>query len=117
MADDRPRVFFDVAISNVPLGRVVFELFNDLVPKTAKNFVTLANGFKKRPSGGDDDKEDDQENTPVGYKGSLFHRVVKGFMIQGENKMEFLLSKHSACVCSTTTYHTTAVEISKEVNV
>ena len=89
MADDRPRVFFDVAISNVPLGRVVFELFNDLVPKTAKNFVTLANGFKKKSSGGDDDKEEDQENTPVGYKGSLFHRVVKGFMIQGENKMEF----------------------------
>ena len=89
MADDRPRVFFDVAISNVPLGRVVFELFNDLVPKTAKNFVTLANGFKKKPSGGDDDKEEDQENTPVGYKGSLFHRVVKGFMIQGENKVEF----------------------------
>ena len=106
MADDRPRVFFDVAISNVPLGRVVFELFNDLVPKTAKNFVTLANGFKKKPSGGDDDKEEDQENTPVGYKGSLFHRVVKGFMIQGENKVEFTQQTFNMRM---TTYHTTAV--------
>ena len=99
MADDRPRVFFDVAISNVPLGRVVFELFNDLVPKTAKNFVTLANGFKKKPSGGDDDKEEDQENTPVGYKGSLFHRVVKGFMIQGEplHSLGFLAT---VCICN-----------------
>ena len=73
MSDGRPRVFFDVSVSNVPLGRIVFELFNDLVPMTAKNFVTLANGFKA-----------DGEDDAVGYKGSLFHRVVKGFMIQGE---------------------------------
>ena len=73
-SSNRSRVFFDVSVSGVPLGRVVFELFNDLVPLTAGNFATLANGFKK---------EEEDESTVVGYKGSIFHRVVKGFMIQG----------------------------------
>ncbi|MDB5255007.1 MAG: peptidyl-prolyl cis-trans isomerase, peptidylprolyl isomerase [Candidatus Nomurabacteria bacterium] len=44
-------------------GDIVIELFDDKVPKTANNFVTLAKeGF---------------------YDGTKFHRVIKAFMIQG----------------------------------
>lgn len=34
-----PRTFFDLAIEDVPAGRVVFELFNDEVPKTVEKLV------------------------------------------------------------------------------
>ena len=44
-------------------GDIQLELFQDLVPRTVKNFVDLANdGF---------------------YNGLLFHRVIPDFMIQG----------------------------------
>lgn len=39
-----PRVFFDIAADNQPLGRIVFELFQDVVPKTAENFRALCTG-------------------------------------------------------------------------
>uniref|UniRef100_A0A8C6YNE5 Peptidylprolyl isomerase G n=1 Tax=Nothoprocta perdicaria TaxID=30464 RepID=A0A8C6YNE5_NOTPE len=41
----RPRCFFDIAINNVPAGRVVFELFSDVCPKTCENFRCLCTGF------------------------------------------------------------------------
>jgi len=47
------------------------ELFADVVPKTAENFRQLCTG------------EYLQHGVPVGYKGCTFHRVMKGFMIQG----------------------------------
>ena len=75
---DRPRVFFDVNVSNVRLGRIVFELFTDLVPKTAENFRCLCTGEKGFG-----------ETKPLHYKGSLFHRVVKSFMIQGGDFVNF----------------------------
>ena len=84
---DRPRVFFDVSVSDVPLGRIVFELFTDLVPLTADNFVQLANGFKK---------SEEEEEKAVGYRGSLFHRVVKGFMIQGKSPNFHVLGANSS---------------------
>lgn len=77
MADNetpvRPRVFFDLAINEKPVGRIVMELFSDLVPKTAENFRALCTG--ERGLG--------KEGVPLHYKGSAFHRVIKGFMIQG----------------------------------
>ena len=36
--DDRPIVFFDIAIGGQPSGRIAFRLYSDLVPKTAENF-------------------------------------------------------------------------------
>ncbi|CEP62546.1 peptidylprolyl isomerase CPR6 LALA0_S05e08042g [Lachancea lanzarotensis] len=68
------KVFLDVSIGGVPKGRLVFELFNDVVPKTAENFYKLCEGqsgfAKSRP------------DVPLSYKGSIFHRVIKGFMLQ-----------------------------------
>ncbi|KAL1902931.1 cytochrome P450 monooxygenase 41 [Sporothrix stenoceras] len=69
----RPRVFFDIRIGNKTAGRIVFELFNDVVPKTAENFRALCTGEKGTTSDG----------KPLHFKGSIFHRVIKQFMIQG----------------------------------
>ena len=35
---DRPRVYFDITIGGRPAGRIVFQLYDDIVPKTAENF-------------------------------------------------------------------------------
>ncbi|VVT51672.1 uncharacterized protein SAPINGB_P003174 [Magnusiomyces paraingens] len=69
----RPRVFFDITIGGEIKGKVIFELFNDIVPKTAENFRALCTGEKGVGKLG----------KPLFFKGSTFHRVIKGFMIQG----------------------------------
>ena len=66
-----PVVFFDVSLSSQPLGRIYLELFKDTHPKTAENFRQFCTGEHVR------------QGQPVGYKGCEFHRVIKGFMIQG----------------------------------
>ncbi|KAF9466667.1 cyclophilin-like domain-containing protein [Collybia nuda] len=59
-------VFFDIAIDAKPAGRIVFKLYDDIVPKTAKNFRELATG-----------------QHGFGYSGSIFHRIIPNFMLQG----------------------------------
>ncbi|MET7378500.1 peptidylprolyl isomerase [Streptomyces sp. NPDC005526] len=59
-------VYFDITINDEPAGRIVFRLFDDVVPKTAKNFRELATG-----------------EHGFGYAGSTFHRVIPSFMLQG----------------------------------
>lgn len=71
---DRPKTYFDISIAGKPKGRIVFELYNDIVPKTAENFYKLCEGN----SGMAKSKPD----VPLSYKGSIFHRVIKDFMCQ-----------------------------------
>ncbi|MEU8849390.1 peptidylprolyl isomerase [Streptomyces sp. NPDC048564] len=59
-------VFFNISAGGEDLGRIVFRLFDDVVPKTARNFRELATG-----------------QHGYGYKGSPFHRVIPEFMLQG----------------------------------
>ena len=68
-----PRVFFDITIDEQPKGRIVFELFADVVPKTAENFRALCTGEKGTGESG----------KPLHYKGSGFHRIIQQFMCQG----------------------------------
>ncbi|KAK5105845.1 cytochrome P450 monooxygenase 41 [Meristemomyces frigidus] len=69
----RSRVYFTISIGGQPTGKVVFELYNDIVPKTADNFRSLCTGEKGKGKAG----------VPLHFKKSLFHRVIKSFMIQG----------------------------------
>jgi hypothetical protein len=39
-----PRVFFDISIGGEPAGKMVMELYADVVPKTAENFRALCTG-------------------------------------------------------------------------
>jgi len=73
MSAANPRVFFDVSIGGSRLGRILLELFADVVPKTAENFRALCTGETGNTASG----------VPKHYKGCTFHRVIKDFMIQG----------------------------------
>ena len=59
-------------------GDVVVLLFEDKAPKTVANFVGLATGTKEWT----DPKSRQQVKRPL-YNGTIFHRVIAGFMIQG----------------------------------
>ncbi|MFF4182417.1 peptidylprolyl isomerase [Streptomyces sp. NPDC001691] len=59
-------VYFDITIDGKDAGRIVFRLFDDVVPETARNFRELATG-----------------QNGYGYAGSAFHRVIPQFMLQG----------------------------------
>merc|ERR1712038_1834849 len=65
---DNPHVFFDISQGDKKLGRIVMQLYVDITPKTAGNFKAICTG-------------DNDDN--LTYKNSIFHRVIKGFMIQG----------------------------------
>lgn len=68
------KTYFDLSCAGKPKGRIVFQLFDDVVPRTADNFRALCTGEKGTS---------EKSGKPLTYKGSLFHRVIKGFMCQG----------------------------------
>jgi len=80
---NNPVVFFDLTVGDVPAGRIKMELWADVVPKTAENFRQFCTGEYRR------------NGLPVGYKGCVFHRVIKDFMIQGG---DFLKGDGTGCV-------------------
>lgn len=63
-----PEVAMDVSIDGQPAGTITFELFADVVPKTAENFRALCTGEK---------------GEGLSYAGSPFHRIIPRFMAQG----------------------------------
>lgn len=70
--ETNPVVFMDFTIGNSEPKRVTFELFADVVPKTAENFRALCTG----------EKGVGRLGKPLHYKGSISHRNINGFMLQ-----------------------------------
>ncbi|CAX43504.1 PPI-III, putative [Candida dubliniensis CD36] len=60
------KVFFNTSINGEKQPPITFELYDDVTPITAENFRVLCTGEKG-----------------VGYKGSIFHRIIPQFMLQG----------------------------------
>ncbi len=66
----------EVAVLKTSAGEMVVEFWPDVAPKTVENFKKLANdGF---------------------YDGTAFHRIIKGFMIQGGDPNTKYLDKESS---------------------
>lgn len=68
--DTNSQPYFDITCDDILIGRVIFQLFDEDVPKTCKNFRYLSSlGLfnKNKPS----------------YEDVSFHRIIKDFMIQG----------------------------------
>jgi peptidyl-prolyl cis-trans isomerase A (cyclophilin A) len=66
------------AIFDTTEGTIVCRMFEQDAPVTVKNFIELAEGTRdwEHPRGGK------KSNTPL-YHGTIFHRVIPDFMIQG----------------------------------
>ena len=68
-----PEVFLEIKIGPFKAGRIEIELFRDVVPKTAANFLKLCTGEAGVGAQG----------KPLHFKGCKFHRIIPGFMAQG----------------------------------
>ncbi|ORC91978.1 cyclophilin [Trypanosoma theileri] len=68
--------WFQVSIGGkVQKEKIILELFDDVTPKTCANFRALCTGNEGKVTEG--------THIPMTYKGSTFHRIIAGFMIQG----------------------------------
>jgi peptidyl-prolyl cis-trans isomerase A (cyclophilin A) len=67
-----------IAILHTNAGPIRVELFDNHAPKTVRNFVELAEGAREYT----DPRTGQAGNGPY-YDGTIFHRVISGFMIQG----------------------------------
>jgi len=66
------------AILHTTLGDITINLFEDQAPKTVRNFTGLADGSQEWTN----PKSNAKSSEPL-YDGTIFHRVISGFMIQG----------------------------------
>ena len=68
------KLFMNIEIGSKPVGTIIFRMFNNVCPKTCKNFIKLCcktAGFSKTTG------------KALCYKGSTIHKVIPGFIIQG----------------------------------
>ncbi|RLU19132.1 hypothetical protein DMN91_009490 [Ooceraea biroi] len=68
------KCFFDVGIKgeNLNFGRIVFELYDSIVPRTCENFAAFCRG-----------------TNGLSYKNTPFHRIVSGYWCQGGDVTKF----------------------------
>lgn len=74
LSDGQIYVYFDIEISNVNIGRMIFKLYGSICPKTVENFRCLCTG--ERGNGL-------ITKMPLHFKGARYHRIIPGFMAQG----------------------------------
>jgi peptidyl-prolyl cis-trans isomerase A (cyclophilin A) len=65
------------AVLETTQGEITVRLEEEKTPETVKNFVGLATGEKEYT-----DPKTHQKSTTPFYDGTIFHRVIKNFMIQ-----------------------------------
>lgn len=70
------------ALFRTSLGDIRLELLNEAAPKTVENFVGLARGAKEWT----DPRNGEKSKKPF-YDGTVFHRVIPEFMIQGGDQL------------------------------
>lgn len=70
----RPRCYFELQLeeSKLTLGKIIIELFNDVVPKTCGNFLAYCLGTRDGLS----------------YKNTPFHIIIYGYLCQGGDVTE-----------------------------
>ncbi|HEX3437475.1 MAG TPA: peptidylprolyl isomerase [Pseudacidobacterium sp.] len=73
-----PRTTGTYAIFNTNEGTIVCRLFESEAPKTVANFIELAEGSREWTHPVTNKKSNDKL-----YHGTIFHRVIPDFMIQG----------------------------------
>ena len=71
------------AVMDTSMGRITCRLFDKQAPQTVANFIGLAQGTK---DWSDPTTHEKLHGKPL-YNGTIFHRVIPGFMIQGGDPM------------------------------
>jgi len=66
------------AVLKTNLGDITIQLFPNQAPKTVRNFVELAEGTREYT-----DPNTGKPGSGPYYDGTIFHRIIAGFMIQG----------------------------------
>jgi peptidyl-prolyl cis-trans isomerase A (cyclophilin A) len=67
-----------IATLHTSAGDIRLQLYGNHAPKTVRNFVELAQGTREWT----DPRTNSKSTAPL-YDGTIFHRVIAGFMIQG----------------------------------